>query len=109
MRTKIIRSLLPVLLKTPRCRGVQPQDQDSPVSPSADESFTSETPDEITRSEELICWTYAKGEKLGERGSSIFEGTRCEDGLHSEDDSESDPEQRVHLEEMLSHDWFKVL
>ncbi|KAF4105218.1 hypothetical protein G5714_014549 [Onychostoma macrolepis] len=79
-RTKIIRSLLPVLLKTPRCRGVQPQDQDSPVSPSADESFTSETPDEITRSEDLICWMYAIGEKL-EEGCSVFAGTRREDGL----------------------------
>ncbi|XP_016323066.1 CBL-interacting protein kinase 18-like [Sinocyclocheilus anshuiensis] len=64
----------------------QPQDQDSPVSPSADESAP-HLPrqldcDEIVRVEDHICWKYIIGKKMGEGTySSVYEGTRCEDGL----------------------------
>ncbi|KAL1247790.1 hypothetical protein QQF64_023166 [Cirrhinus molitorella] len=64
----------------------EPQDLDGPVSPSAGAS-ASHLPrqldcNEITRIEDHICWKYAIGKKMGEGGfGSVFEGTRCKDGL----------------------------
>uniref|UniRef100_A0A671R2N6 non-specific serine/threonine protein kinase n=1 Tax=Sinocyclocheilus anshuiensis TaxID=1608454 RepID=A0A671R2N6_9TELE len=72
----------------------EPQDQDSPVTLSAGVN-ASHLPrqldcNEITRIEgeftvkiqNHICWKYAIGRKMGEGGfGSVFEGTRCEDGL----------------------------
>ncbi|XP_073683958.1 serine/threonine-protein kinase pim-2-like [Garra rufa] len=64
----------------------QPQDQDGPVSPSADVSgshlLRQLDRDEIVRIEEHICWKYVIGKKMGEGSyGSVYEGTRCEDGL----------------------------
>ncbi|XP_043118431.1 serine/threonine-protein kinase pim-2-like [Puntigrus tetrazona] len=70
----------------------EPQDQDSPVSPSAGASGSHLlrrldcTLCEIIKTKtvliEHICWKYAVGKKMGKGGfGSVFEGTRCKDGL----------------------------
>ncbi|XP_050948357.1 serine/threonine-protein kinase pim-1-like [Labeo rohita] len=63
-----------------------PQDQDGPASPSAGESdshlLRQLDCEKIVRIEEHICWKYAIGKKMGEGSyGSVYEGTRCEDGL----------------------------
>ncbi|RXN07307.1 serine threonine- kinase pim-1-like protein [Labeo rohita] len=63
-----------------------PQDQDGPASPSAGENdshlLRQLDCEEIVRIEEHICWKYAIGKKMGEGSyGSVYEGTRCEDGL----------------------------
>ncbi|KAF4098430.1 hypothetical protein G5714_020460 [Onychostoma macrolepis] len=64
----------------------QPPDQDSPVSPSADESaphlLRQLDCDKIVTVEDHICWKYTIGKKMGVGTyGSVYEGTRCEDGL----------------------------
>ncbi|XP_073682714.1 serine/threonine-protein kinase pim-1-like [Garra rufa] len=64
----------------------EPQDLDGSVCPSAGASAShllrQLDGNEITRIEDHICWKYAIGKKMGEGGfGSVFEGTRCEDGL----------------------------
>uniref|UniRef100_A0A673JWR1 non-specific serine/threonine protein kinase n=1 Tax=Sinocyclocheilus rhinocerous TaxID=307959 RepID=A0A673JWR1_9TELE len=95
------QELPPSVADVPPTAEDQLQDQDGPVRPSAGVSASHLLRqldcDKITRIEgdtlilkmnnyyvllDLICWKYSIGKKLGEGGcGSVFEGTRCEDGL----------------------------
>ncbi|XP_073680069.1 serine/threonine-protein kinase pim-2-like [Garra rufa] len=63
-----------------------PQDKDGPASLSAGEIdshlLRQLDCEKIERIEEHICWKYSIGKKMGEGSyGSVYEGTRCEDGL----------------------------
>ncbi|CAM4535798.1 unnamed protein product [Leuciscus chuanchicus] len=73
------RPEVPPTAENQQVEDIKPQDQDSPASSSSGDTGSQLDSDKI---EDHISWKYAIGKKLGEGGfGSVFEGTRCKDGL----------------------------